>query len=418
MPLSSIVMSYKENCKAEGEIMTKFKIARMHFAEGKKQSEISECLKCHKNTVNNIIKICRGQGEKSEIWSYLKEKERHIRKEKLILLFGFLKNQTRKPKGNRLSIQPGSFEENYLLEKFKDTNYGFKRMFKQLKREGSDCQNVYTIGKVKGVYKRNDLKTKKIRTSNGERRALYIYDQIAAFQYLQYDTKEIADAHALPPHIYNKFKNSKKGLPKYQWTIVDAKTKTRFLAWSYSLSSYFGFKFLEYVINWLRAHGIQGKINVQMDMGGEFYSGSKRKQKQWNDYFGKYNVYVYDTEGVKWKQNLVERTHKTDDEDFYCPRGDKINSKTEFLLEGQFWIIYYNSCRPNSGEGMNDMAPKEKLESLGIYNAGRICNFPCMILEDFFDLFQKILNHENDQNFLGQKSQNVLTQYLKGPYIF
>ena len=411
MPLSSIVMSYKQNCKAEGEIMTKFKIARMYFAEGKKQSEISAYLKCHKNTINKIIKICRGQDKESEIWPYLQERNKHISKEKLVSLFDFLKNQSRKPKGNRLSIQPDSFKEKYLLDKFKDTNYGFRRMFKQLKREGSDCQNVYTIGKVKGVYKRNSLKTKKVRASNGERRSLYEYDQISAFQYLQYDTKAIADVHALPPDIYNKFKNSKKGLPKYQWTIVDAKTKTRFLAWSHSLSSYFGFKFLEFVVNWLRAHGIQGKIHVQMDMGGEFYSGSKRKQRQWNDYFSKYNVYVYDTEGAKWKQNLVERTHKTDDEDFYCPRGDKMNSKTEFLLEGQFWIIYYNNCRPNSGKGMNDMTPGEKLKSLGVYNADKICNFPCMILEDFFEFFQSVLNHENDQNFFGQKSQNVLTQY-------
>jgi len=128
-----------------------------------------------------------------------------------------------------------------------------------------------------------------------------------------------------------------------------------------------------------------------MDMGGEFYSGSKRKQKKWNDDFSKYNAYVYDTEGAKWKQNLVERSHRTDDEEFYCPRGDKINTITEFFLEVQFWIIYFNN-RSHSGIGMNGLSPKQKLKKLGIINAKKICNFPCLILDDFFKQFQLFFN--------------------------
>ena len=54
-----------------------------------------------------------------------------------------------------------------------------------------------------------------------------------------------------------KFKSLKLNLPKYQWTIVDAKTKTRFLAWSYTLTSFYGLKFLQTVVLWLRAHNIR-----------------------------------------------------------------------------------------------------------------------------------------------------------------
>lgn len=57
MSFSSIVMSYQENCKVEGEVMTKFKIARMFFAGGKKQIEISKYLKCHKNTICQFLEI-------------------------------------------------------------------------------------------------------------------------------------------------------------------------------------------------------------------------------------------------------------------------------------------------------------------------------------------------------------------------
>jgi len=116
----------------------------------------------------------------------------------------------------------------------------------------------------------------------------------------------------------------------------------------------------------------------------------------------KYDAEVYDTEGVQWKQNLVERSHRIDDEEFYCPRGGFIKSKTDFLIEGQHWIIYQNH-RSSNGIGLNGLSPKEKLEQLGIYNAEQICNFPSLILEDFFKPFQLFFNV--------QKSQNVLTPY-------
>lgn len=408
MPFNSIVMPYKKNCKIEGEIMTKFKIARGYFSNNYQQKDIARSVKCHKNTVYAIIKKCRSRNLNDEAWKYLNSNV-HITESKLTNLFSFLKGVSKKPVNCQLGFKKDGEEEKMIIKKFKNSNYGYKRIFKHLKKQGYDVENIYTLGNIKGVYKRSKLKTKRIRTANGERRALYDYDSIAAFEYLQYDVKVIADKHALPTDLYEKFKNSKR-LPKYQWTIIDAKTRTRFLAWSYERCSFFGLRFLEYTVCWLRAHGIDTKINVQMDMGGEFYSGSKRKQKKWNDHLSKYNAYAYDTEGVKHKQNLVERSHRTDDEEFYCPRGNYINSKMEFLLEGQFWIIYFNN-RSHSGIGMNGLSPKQKIEKLGIINADKICNFPCLILDDFFKQFQTFFNIEIDQKNLPIQSQNVLTPY-------
>ncbi len=47
---------------------------------------------------------------------------------------------------------------------------------------------------------------KKIRTANGEKRALYDYDVIAVFEYLQYDVRAVSGKHSLPIDIYEKFK--------------------------------------------------------------------------------------------------------------------------------------------------------------------------------------------------------------------
>ncbi len=409
MSLNSIVMSYKENCKAEGEIMTKFKIAKMYFTDKIEQLEIAKHLSCHKNTINNIILVCRNKSPDDEIWEYLNSSVSHISAEKLESLFSFFKHSSRKPKNHKLSIKSGSEDEMLIIDKFGDKKYGVRRMFHHLKREGVDIENRFTIGKIKGVYKRLGFRSKRIRTANGERRALYDYDLIGAFEYLQYDVKVIADQHALPVDIYAKFKHSKK-YPKYQWTIIDAKTRTRFLAYSYTISSFFGLSFLKYTLNWIRSHGIFTKINIQVDRGGEFYSGSKRKQITWNEELKIYNAYVYDTEGAKYKQNLVERSHRTDDEEFYCPRGNKINTKSEFMTEAQFWIIYYNT-RSHTGVKMNGLSPLEKLEKIGIINAKKIINFPCIILDDLFYQFQTFFDINIGEKNFSEKSQNVLTDY-------
>ena len=405
-------MSYKENCKIEGEIMTKFKIARMYFAWGKSQLEISRHLGCHKNTINGIIASCYDRKRTDAIWQYLNDGGKRIEEVELFELFGFFKFGSRAPHGNKRSIQPGSKEEEWILTEQKAKNKGVRRLFKHLKRQGAD-KDIFTIGKIKGVYRRHELKSRKIRTANGERRPLYNYDEIEAFEYLHYDTKEVLDLKALPKDIYDKFKNN-LDLPIYQWTIIDAKTKVRFLAWSYHRTSTFGFKFLEFAINWLRSHGVTVKIHVCMDMGVEFYSGSKTKQEQWNEELAKYNAYAYDTEGAKWKQNIVERSHRTDDEEFYCPRGSRINSKADFLLEAQFWIIYYNN-RQHDGIGLDGLTPAEKLSQLGFYNAQGICNFPCLILEDFFQAFITFFDPANYVKKEEPISQNVLTPYQNPP---
>ena len=405
MSLNSIIMPYKENCKVEGEILTKFKIARMVFSNKEKQKRIAQYLNCHSNTIGNIVSLCKNSRD-SRIWEYLKSNKK-ITNATLEELFSFFKYGSRKPLSNKRSIQFGSKEELIILKKFTDTKYGVKRMYNYLKREGQDMQK-FSIGKIKGLYKRYKLKAKKIRTVNGEKRVLYNYDLLGVFEELQYDVKVLADKHALPKDIYDKFKYSKQ-LPKYQWTIMDVKTRTRFLAYSYEISSLFGLKFLEYTIHWIRSHGLHNRINIQVDMGGEFYSGSKRKQKDWNSRLSKLNAYVYDTEGAKWKQNIIERSHRTDDEEFLCPRGGFINTKSEFMTEGQFWILYFNT-RSHTGIGMDGLSPLKKLEKCGVYNAKKIINFPCLILDDFFKPFLDFFDEV--ENLFWKKSQNVLTYYL------
>jgi hypothetical protein len=242
-------------------------------------------------------------------------------------------------------------------------------------------------------------------------RPLYDYDKIYAFQHLHYDVKHITDKHALPVKIYNLFKN-KKDLPIYQWTIIDAKTRMRFLAYSCELSSFFGQRFLLYVIFWLRAHSIHDRINVMFDGGVEFCSANEEKLREWQKFFSAYGVHVDHTRGDKRLQNLVERSHRSDDEEFYCPRGLNMNTKQNFLIEAQKWNIYWNCDRFHSG--IDGMTPVEKLESLGVVNAWKIGTFPTFILEDIFDDLLTLPICDScacNELYQNKKSYYVLTYY-------
>lgn len=396
MTCKSIIMPYKENCKVEGEVITRLKIARYYFADHITQTDIAQELGVHKNTINKIIGLCKNQSNHKALWLLSCNKKVQTSDLKL---FEFLKFGSRRPKSNKRMADQDT--EKIILEKHSDLNYGFKRLYKHLKRSGMSIE-TFSFAKIKGVYKRLKLKGKRIRTQNGERRALYNYEEIGAFEHLQYDTKEILDQHALPKEIYQKFKSLKLNLPKYQWTIVDAKTRTRFLAWSYQLNSIYGLKFLQTAILWLRAHGIQTQITAREDGGTEFFSASERKLNDWNMELSVLNAVAEWTGGAKWKNNLVERTHRIDDEEFYCPRGEHINSLSDFMVEGQYWNFYYNR-RSSDGIGMDGMSPKDKLYSLGIYNADQICRFPILILDNLFTPLMDI--------FPQTRSQNVLTPY-------
>jgi len=402
MPLNSILMSYKENCKQEGVILTRFKIARIYFTNNYTQKDIADSVNCHVNTVSEIIKLCKNN-DNHKVMEYLKSNDK-ISINLLETIFSFLKYSSRRPKTHPRCI-PNTDEE-LLVERHKYCGYGAKRLLNDLKIKKNPLTQ-YSLAQIKGVYKRNGLKKKKRRTVNGERRALYDYKTLAAFEQLQYDTKEIADQHALPKDIYDIYISQDIPLPKYQWTIICVKTKVRFLAWSYTRSSMMGLTFFTMVISWLRMHGVTWHINALCDGGSEFFSASQRKLDATNELLDPYDASMSHTGGAKWKNNIVERSHRSDDEEFYCPMGEFFTSTNRFLVEAQNWITHFNTARSHQGIGLNGMTPKTKLDSLGFYNSQRICEFPAFILDNISSSLIQLFN----PHLTVQNPHYVLTPY-------
>jgi len=292
-----------------------------------------------------------------------------------------LQDQPRIPSAYR--EQQLSWEDGLLAEEREKTNFGRTtirtHMLMKYGLKFSD-RHVRTVFKNTGLQKQ-----KKKRSANGEQRVLYVHENLLPFEQMQVDTKHILDKHALPQSTYDFIR--KMGLPCYQWTAIDIKTRIRFLAWSHKCNCTYGKLFLELVACWLRAFGVQHDIMIQIDNGSEFCLGSKRKEKQWNEEFGeKYRMQIRSIPpGLKYLQGYVERSHRFDDEYFYVPQGMKTKKKDQFLLNGYKWQCYYNQERHHHGKHMNGLTPSQKLVSLNTLINPNIIYFPPFALENLLN---------------------------------
>ena len=254
-------------------------------------------------------------------------------------------------------------------------------------------RHIRTVLKNSGL-----LKQKKKRSANGERRCFYKHEKLEAFMELQIDVKHILDKHALPEEVYNFIKRN--GIPQYQWTAIDVKTRARFLAWSHNINATFGKIFIELVASWLRSCNVRCHITVQLDNGMEFCAGSKRKEKEWNQYFeSKHNLSIRTIPaGAKYRQGYVERSHRFDDEYFYVPQGMKTRKIEKFLKNGFAWQTFYNISRNHHGLHMNGLTPSQKLTSLNTLINPNIVFFPPFRLENLL-------------NYCGTRGVEVATNY-------
>jgi len=85
---------------------------------------------------------------------------------------------------------------------------------------------------------------------------------------------------------------------------------------------------------------------------------------------------------------FVERSHQTDDYEFYIPYLTSIKCEKDLLRRCIWWEYIYNLERPH--QGIDNLTPYEKLKSLGYTVPEEICLFPPLILDKvcMLDIFQ------------------------------
>jgi hypothetical protein len=102
----------------------------------------------------------------------------------------------------------------------------------------------------------------------------------------------------------------------------------------------------------------------------------------------------------------VERSHRTDDEEFYLPCVLSLDTEEAFLRAGLGWLYHYNYVRVHSGYGMAGRTPYGCCVALGFEGSEYVGLMPVVLLDDI------VL----DWSRVGVPSVNdVLTHYIGAP---
>jgi hypothetical protein len=381
--LTKEAMKYKEQIK-ENELITKIRIIRYVLKEHLPIVQVAQSFSMHRNTIGKIIKAFEETITPQDQYELLRIGG-SVSSVELIERYQNMLNKKRIPKTHKRSASSKSEKAIVRLFTKKNIKVGIVQMKLILNRRFGENVGLarLTLGQLKGIYKRNHLKTAIVRSANGERRHLYDYQAISCFAFMHLDVKHILDKHALPANIYDLLSNN--GAPIYEWNLIDAKSRTRFTSYSYGLCAEFGFRFLLFAIQYIRAtlSNQEQHIEIGMDNGLEFCLGSKKKEDEWNRNLSVLNasVYQYDPH-FDIRKNLIERSHKTDDEAFYIPRGIYMKDKYSFHQEVINYQDYWNRQRQHTGIGMNGRTPEEVLKQQGLIGVNRLLEFPVLILED------------------------------------
>ncbi len=195
------------------------------------------------------------------------------------------------------------------------------------------------------------------------------------------DVKDIRDEATLGPRLVHHLTQVK--LPRYQWTFLEGRTRLRFLAFSHQNNLTNALCFAGLVLFWLRAHGIKQRVQWQTDWGSEWGGESLAKIERLNrKFFRPLGArLVRFPLGRKGYNGRVERSHRTDDEEFYLPLLLTLKDEGELLRRAAQWLYYYNVERPHTGEGMEGQSPWRKLRQLGVRVSQTFAVLPPIVLD-------------------------------------
>lgn len=293
----------------------------------KKAKERLKMLDWHRIHSQNISLTCRHFGLQRRIF------RDWVKRYKLLGAIG-LNDKSKRPKRTREPETPRELESKVIEIRKQYPSWSKYKINARLKKQTEFKTSDSTVGRVlkrRGLIdKRKSRKRSKAALSPKKR---YPRDLLVKGpgDFIQIDTKIISGIG---------------GQKLYQWTAIDVLTKIRVLSASTRLSSRQGKVFLElckqefpFVIR-----------SIQTDNGKEF-------QDEFKKYLENHQVSHYFIEPHSPKQNsYVERSHRTDDDDFYG-KGNSFLSLKNFLPRLKKWQEEYNTIRPH--QALNYLTPYE-----------------------------------------------------------
>ncbi|MBT4367700.1 DDE-type integrase/transposase/recombinase [Candidatus Peregrinibacteria bacterium] len=243
------------------------------------------------------------------------------------------------PKG-RVSWQTPVQLERIVVRLRKQTNYGPKRLRVEL-----EYHNIKLGEKaIRGILERRGL-TKKHRRKRKKRHQVF-YAPYAGYR-LQVDTKAVPDIG-----------RDLRSPLRYQFTAIDIYTKIRFL-WIYEeLSNYNSIDFLRRALEFYQSIGINVETvqtDNHMTFTNIFVGGNKKEDHQelrihpLTEFLLDQGIHhLLSRPGTPTDNAFVERSHRTDGEEFYRTVNLSTLNNKELNIRIQKWTYCYNLLRPHS----------------------------------------------------------------------
>ena len=164
---------------------------------------------------------------------------------------------------------------------------------------------------------------------------------------MQIDLKYIRDRKALTKEQIIHLDRYR--IPNYQWSALDVNSRFKLIAYSREKSWTNGLCWYLWVISWLRSHGVKTGIVFTVDHGEEFGGQSWMKLRELRKLIKGFGCRLIQNHKGHCEENAhVERSHRTDDDEFYIPRAMHFNSEGDLLDEALGYIYYYNNVREHS----------------------------------------------------------------------
>ena len=258
---------------------------------------------------------------------------------------GDLKDKSRAPK-HQPRKTPAAIEDKVIEIKNK-TRLGPERLSRYLKQhEGISVPP----GTVRHIIRRNKkkidyhLRSYRVRK---EKREFIDWYSARPFEIVQVDLKYIRDHKALSREQIIHL--DRYDIPNYQWGALDVNSRFKLIGYSREKSWTNGLCWYLWVISWLRSHGVKASIVFTVDNGEEFGGKSWMKVTELRKLIRGFGCRLIQNHKGHCEENAhLERSHRTDDDEFYVPRALAIKSEAELLNEAMGYIYYYNNLREHS----------------------------------------------------------------------
>jgi len=205
-------------------------------------------------------------------------------------------------------------------------------------------------GTIRHILRRNKAKlTCALPRARRRREKREFVDWYSAkpFEIVQMDIKYIRDQKALTKQQIIHLDHF--AIPNYQWGALDVNSRFKLIAYSREKSWTNGLCFYLWVISWLRTHGVSAQIVFTVDNGEEFGGKSWVKVKELRKLISGFGCRLIQNHKGHPEENAhLERSHRTDDDEFYKLRALALSSEQDLLEEAMGYIYYYNNLREHS----------------------------------------------------------------------